>query len=221
MSPSQPSLHSGVRHYAFGAVAMVLGSTMVLGVVVGMNEMSQPPERNAVERAAAIEVKQAAKPKPKPVPQKPRPKPRNTPKAPPRPALAALGSGLGGIEFDLPGLGFQELGADASNLLSTDKEVVHTAETVDSPPKPVQQAPMQFPKKLQDKGIEGYVVLSVLVNKTGNIERVKVIESKPPAVFDQAAIEGIRQWRFEPATYKGEAVTLWIRQKVRFELQGR
>ncbi len=221
MSTSQPTLSSGIRHYAFGTVAMLLGSTMVLGIVVGMNEMSQPPERNAVERAAAIEVKQAPKPKPKQAAPKPRPKPRTTPKAPPRPALAALGSGLGGIEFDLPGLGFQDLGADASDLLTTDKEVVHTSETVDSPPRPVQQAPMQFPKKLQDKGIEGHVVLSVLVNKTGNIERVKVIESRPPGVFDQAALEGIRQWRFEPATYKGEAVSLWIRQKVRFELQGR
>lgn len=209
------------RHLVFGGVSMVLGSTLVLGVVVGMNELSQPPERQAVERAAAIEVKQAPKPKPKPQAPKPRPKPKVAPKAPPRPALSALGSGLAGIDFALPGLGFQDLGADAQGLLTTDKEVVHTSETVDTPPRPVQQAPMEFPKKLQDKGIEGYVVLSVLVNKTGNIERVKVIESKPPGVFDQAALDGIRQWRFEPATYKGEAVSLWIRQKVRFELQGR
>lgn len=210
-----------VRHLVFGGVSMVLGSTLVLGVVVGMNELSQPPERKAVERAASIEVKQAPKPKPKRQAPKPRPKPKTTPKAPPRPALAAMGSGLSGIEFDLPGVGFQDLGANAGDLLSTNKEIVHTSDTVDTPPRPVQQTPMEFPKKLQDKGIEGHVVLSVLVNKTGNIERVKVIESKPPGVFDQAALDGIRQWRFEPATYKGEAVSLWIRQKVRFELQGR
>jgi len=187
-----------------------------------MNELSKPPEKKEVERATAIEIEKTPKKKPEQKVRKPRPKPRKAPKAPPPPSLAALTSGLSGIEFDLPALQFTDIGNSAGDLLSTNEEdVVHTSDTVDQPPQPIEQPPMRFPQKLRDKGVEGYVVLSVLVNANGAIERVKVIESKPPGAFDQVALEGIRDWRFNPATYKGEPVKTWIRQKIRFELTGR
>jgi protein TonB len=78
---------------------------------------------------------------------------------------------------------------------------------------------MQYPQRLRDKGIEGHVTMSVLVNATGGVERVKIIESKPPGVFDDVAQQAIRGWRFQPGTYEGEAVKVWVRQTFRFELK--
>lgn len=210
------------RHYVLGGISMLIGSVAVLSSVVLMNELSEPPEKKQVETVTSIEIEKAPKKKPKQQVRKPRPKPRRSPKAPPPPSMAALTSGLSGIEFDLPALQFTDIGDSAGDLLSTnDDDVVYTSDTVDNPPQPIEQPPMKFPQKLRDKGIEGYVMLSVLVDANGNIDRVKVIESKPPGTFDQVALEGIREWRFQPATYQGEPVKTWIRQKIRFELTGR
>lgn len=204
-----------------GLVWMSVGSIAVLSTVVLMNELSEMPAKKQIARSVEMEVQRAPKPPPKQEVEQPRPRPKQSPKAPPPPSLAALGSGLAGIAFDLPALQFQYDGAEAANLLTSQKDVVHTSETVDTPPRPIEQQPMRFPKELQDRGVEGYVVLSILISPSGGIDQVKVIESKPAGEFDQAALEGIRSWRFSPATYKGEPVSLWIRQKIRFELSGR
>jgi len=45
-----------------------------------------------------------------------------------------------------------------------------------------------------------------------------VIESYPEGVFDEAAMQGVNQWKFSPAMYQGKAVRAWARQRVRFDL---
>lgn len=207
------------RNYAYGAVFMLVGSTLVLGSVVVMNELSKPPERQEVERGTVIEVQKAPKPKPKQQVKRPKPKPKKTPKAPPPPSLAALTSGLGGIAVDLPNLQFQDLGAAGADLLGAEDDVVHTSDTVDDPPKAVQQTAIQYPPRLRDKGVEGYVLFSVLVDANGNVSRLKILESKPPGVFDDAAREAIKGWKFQPAYYEGEPVKSWAQQKIVFELR--
>ena len=209
-------------HFVLATVFMVVGSTIVLGAVVTMNELSAPPDRKEVERVTEIEVKPPPKKKKEPKVKKQQPKPRKTPKAPPRPFLKSMASNLSGIAFDLPGLQFEDLGDSAGSLLSTNEDdVVHTSDTVDTPPRPVEQPACKFPSRLQDRGIEGYVTLSLLLNPSGAIERVKVIESKPPGEFDQTALDCVRRWRFEPALYKGEPVKTWARQTMKFKLAGR
>ena len=45
-----------------------------------------------------------------------------------------------------------------------------------------------------------------------------MLETSPPGVFDDVAAQGVQGWKFEPASYKGEAVRVWATQKVRFDL---
>ncbi len=212
---------SRAGHYGLGFLFMTVGSTVVISAVVLMNELSEAPERKEVERITEIEVQKKPKPKPKQQVRKPRPKPRRAPKSPPRPLLANMGSNLAGIAFDLPGLQFEDIGGNAKDLLQTNEDVVHTGDTVDTAPQPLEQPPPTFPPRLRDRGITGYVVLSLLLDENGRIIQKKVIESKPPGEFDQAALDGVSNWRFQPALYKGEAVSVWTRQKIKFELARR
>ena len=207
-----------IRH-AVAAVVMPIGAAAVLGAVVVMNEYSEPPEKREVTEGTAIEVKKAPPPKPKKKVNKPKPKPRTVDRAPPPPSLAALTGGLGGIAVEIPGLFMDDVGGAAKDLLVCNTDVVHTSDTVDDAPTPARQEAIQFPANLRKRGQEGYVLLSMLIDKTGNIERVKVLESKPPGVFDQAAIEGVQQWSFNPGQYKGEPVKTWVRQKISFKLR--
>ena len=93
-----------------------------------------------------------------------------------------------------------------------------SAFSVDKPPRATYQAPMNYPPRARAKGTEGFVVFSLLIGITGEIEQVRIVESYPEGVFDEAATQGINQWRFEPAMYQGQAVRSWARQRIRFDL---
>lgn len=52
----------------------------------------------------------------------------------------------------------------------------------------------------------------------GSVRQTQVLESSPSGVFDDAALQGVRSWQFEPAKYKGDSVRVWAKQKIRFDL---
>ncbi|MEM1025102.1 MAG: energy transducer TonB [Myxococcota bacterium] len=210
---------SRLRNHAIAALIMPVGATAVLGAVVAMNEFSEPPEKQKVERGTAIEVKRPPPPKKKEEVKKPKPKPKPRSNRPPPPSLAALTSGLAGVAFDLPAFQMEDIGANAGELLGGGQDVVHTGDTVDKKPQPTSQPPGSFPPSARKRGVEGYVLLSVLVNKNGKVSEARVLESKPPGEFDEAALAAIRSWTFQPGFYKGEPTSVRIEQKIEFRLK--
>lgn len=204
-------------HHATGIVLMAVGAPSVLGLVVYMNELALAPPPRDVAEGVAIEI-EAPKPKPKPKLAKPPPPPKPKTNVPPPPSLAALTSGLGGMSIEIPGVDFESLGGADAEMLGAAGEVVHTSDTVDEPPVATQTVPPEYPRKLRDRGISGYVIVSILVNDSGAVERTKVLEAKPPGAFDDAAIDAVTSWRFRPATYQQSPVKAWVRQKIRFDL---
>lgn len=219
MTPHPIVRKSRAQHLVFATAIMLVGSTLALGVVVFMNELAESPEKKDITSATAIEVAAAPPPKPPQRVDRPRPKPKTSPRTPPAPSLAALTGGLAGISVDIPGLDLSNVGAGADELLATEDEVTHTGDTVDQPPRPVHREAMPYPSRLRDKGVEGYVVLSIVVTPVGGVEQAKVIESKPPGVFDEVALGAIRTWRFDPAKYKGAPVRTRVRQRISFDLR--
>lgn len=197
---------------------MVIGSILVLGMVVLINRYAEGLDRNKGEEGNQIVFERKPPPEKKIVQQpKPKPKPRRQPRTPP-PPLAGLGANLSGIDFGLPGFDMSDLDALDSELLGGADGMVMTDDTVDDPPRATFQAPMAYPSRAKAKGVTGYVVLSLLIGITGEIEQIEVIESYPEGVFDDVAVQGVSQWRFNPANYQGKAVRAWAKQRVRFDL---
>ncbi|MEQ8274047.1 MAG: energy transducer TonB [Deltaproteobacteria bacterium] len=207
------------RNFLFAILFTTFGSSTVLAVVIAMNEFAEAPPKNDVGEATAIEMAPTPKPKPKQHVSKPKPKPRKAKPAPPAPSLAAIAGGLSGIAVNIPSLDVASLGGGTNELLDTDEEVTHTGETVDDPPKPRGRRAPEYPSRLREKGVEGYVVLSIVVTKAGDVEDAKVLESKPPGAFDDVALENIRSWQFDPAQYQGQPVRVRVRQKIQFDLR--
>jgi protein TonB len=207
-----------MRRVFSGLVSMVLGTFMVLSTVILINYYSNSLEDSRVDEADRVLFERKKPPEQNPV-QKPRPKPkpRRTPSNPPAP-LAGLNTALSGVDMGLPGFSADDLGALEGDLLGDAKTMVMTDDTVDEPPRASLQGPVVFPPRARAKGIEGYVVFSLLIGVTGEIEQLKIIESYPEGVFDEAATQGINQWRFEPAMYQGQAVRAWAKQRIRFDL---
>jgi len=76
----------------------------------------------------------------------------------------------------------------------------------------------QYPVNALEKGLEGTVLLSVYVGLTGQPQQVQVKSSSGLAEFDQSAISAVSQWKFNPASQAGAALSSWFEIPVSFKL---
>lgn len=198
-----------------GLVFMVSGSVLVIATMLLINRFAEGPKELNQGQAAAFSVE---RPQQTPPPAFTPPPPPPQRRQPPTPPAVALNTNLSGIDFGLPAFSGDELGSLQDQLLGDTSDVVMTNDLVDSPPRPIQQSAMEYPARARTQGLEGYVVLSLLISASGEIEKVQVLEATPAGVFEDAALAGIRDWRFEPAQYQGRSVKVWARQRIRFDL---
>jgi protein TonB len=213
MAPSER-----IRRLAWAGASMMIGTIVVIGTVVLINHYSNDLEDSRADATSQIAL-QRKKPPPDQQVQKPKPKPkpRNARRAPPTP-LTGLDTSLSGVDMGLPGFSADDISELEGDLLGGAAGMVMTDDTVDQPPRASYQAPMMYPPRARAKGIEGYVVFSLLIGITGEIEQAQIVESYPEGMFDEAATQGINQWQFEPAMYQGQAVRAWAKQRIRFDL---
>ena len=76
-----------------------------------------------------------------------------------------------------------------------------------------------YPESARREGAQGTTRLRFEVLATGGVGQVVVDQSAGHPDLDRAAIEAVRQWRFEPARRGTEPVTVWVTLPVRFELR--
>lgn len=76
----------------------------------------------------------------------------------------------------------------------------------------------QYPDSARTSGIEGYVIVKAIVNDAGRVEGVRVLESKPDRVFDNAALAAVRRWRYPPRDSGADDVE--TQERVTFSLRG-
>jgi protein TonB len=88
---------------------------------------------------------------------------------------------------------------------------------LDSQPTVIGDVRIPYPEDARSRGIEGTVVLSVLVDENGKVRSVKVV-SGPGAGLDQAAEKAVERIRFRPATRKGQPVAAQITYRYTFLL---
>lgn len=83
-------------------------------------------------------------------------------------------------------------------------------EAVDTPPVVRGRVMPIYPAEAYRRGIEGTVVLNVLISESGRVLQTKVLHTiKGPFEFDTACMEALRQWRFDPAVKNGKHVRVW------------
>ena len=91
-------------------------------------------------------------------------------------------------------------------------------------PRPVPAAyrhapPPRYPTTAREQGLEGVVVLSVLVRHDGRVDDARVAVSSGTIVLDQAALAAVRTWLFAPATQGGRPVESIVEVPVKFALR--
>lgn len=84
-------------------------------------------------------------------------------------------------------------------------------------PKRVHQVNPRYPVGAQRGRIEGTVLLRVTIGTDGRVENVEATK-KVGGGLTEAAVEAVRQWRYEPATVDGQPVGWKIDVPVEFHL---
>lgn len=87
-----------------------------------------------------------------------------------------------------------------------------------SMPEDMQGTPPLYPKLAVDQKLSGKVVLLVDVAADGSVTGIVVESSRPAGVFDAAAVEAARQWKFKPSLENGKAVAGRVRVPVDFSI---
>jgi TonB family protein len=80
----------------------------------------------------------------------------------------------------------------------------------------IHEVPPIYPAIAKSTHVSGNVVVDALIDAKGNVKTAKVLSG--PAMLQQAAIETVRQWRYEPARLDGQAVAMHLTVTVKFRL---
>jgi len=73
-----------------------------------------------------------------------------------------------------------------------------------------------YPLELKQKGVQGEVELKIEVDEEGNVWHAAVAKSLHP-YLDNAAVQAVRQWRYEPFRVEGRNVPVSARVVIRFD----
>lgn len=78
-----------------------------------------------------------------------------------------------------------------------------------------------YPRRAQQRGIEGYVLLEFVITTSGAVRDPVVVEAKPPGIFDRAAIQAALKFKYRPRVANGEPLEVsGVRNLIKFELEG-
>jgi protein TonB len=64
--------------------------------------------------------------------------------------------------------------------------------------------------------VQGTVLLEATIDEEGNVVNLMVLRSVP--LLDGAALDAVRQWKYEPTLLNGSPVPVLMSVSVRFEL---
>ena len=75
--------------------------------------------------------------------------------------------------------------------------------TLDRGAYPKFRVQQQYPRRAQERGIEGYVVVRFTITKTGSVRDPIVVESSS-SLFERSALKAVSQYKYEPLVVNGE-----------------
>lgn len=182
----------------------------------------QPPSLRPPEPARAAVAPQPPQAEPrKPEPSKAAPTKAAPTKAAPSRELARAAPSKRGVQNGPPGqsasLG-SPTGGDRIGHSDTDDAGTGIGLNL-NPRFRFPPTPPHYPRISIAREEEGVVLVRALVDPAGAPQRVLVFKSSGYPNLDEAALDAVRRWRFEPMRRDGRAVVSWVQVPVRFRLR--
>jgi TonB family protein len=87
------------------------------------------------------------------------------------------------------------------------------------PPELVEFVPAEYPPDAEAAGVEGAVLLSIVVDEEGGVRQAVVLDPGPHPGFSPAALHAIQRFRFRPAEIDGAPAAVEIEYRYAFVLR--
>lgn len=171
-------------------------------VEISLAELFSP-----VPDTPAVAPRQQEQPKPKPV----QPVTETTPIIADRPAEATTPFQAAPSSSSAP--------ASSSGSAAPANSGGGKAAAITRGPRAIEAEKPDYPAGSRERGNEGTVRLQMLVNRSGRVESVRIIESSGHTALDKAAEKAVRSWRFSPALQNGDPIAAWVTVPIVFDLR--
>ncbi|HEX3850562.1 MAG TPA: TonB family protein, partial [Polyangiaceae bacterium] len=121
-----------------------------------------------------------------------------------------------------------EAGVDQTNINSVNNEIKTAQEAAAANPandfvmaaslELAHYVPPDFPNVARTRELSGWVDVQFQVLTDGAVSDVAVIGADPAGVFEQAATDAVRKWKYRPILRNGQPISQRARVRVRFAL---
>lgn len=88
----------------------------------------------------------------------------------------------------------------------------------EEPPEPIKRVQPDYPQMAVKAGVEGRVILNIVVDERGDVLEATVVTASPPGIFEDAAIAAMMQWKFKPAKQRDLAIKVRLAYPIVFSL---
>jgi TonB family protein len=95
---------------------------------------------------------------------------------------------------------------------------VYSILDLDKHPELVISIEPKYPEFAKEQGIEGLVILKLIIDTDGSVIEVSIIKSLKEYGFDDEAIKAVKKWKFSKCAVKGTPVNYTIFQPIAFKL---
>jgi len=124
--------------------------------------------------------------------------------------FSLAGNPPSGVVGDTPGVPADVIGKGAGGLPRISEAVMRGLRT--------QKIDPVYPSTALQAGIQGFVLLNVRIDKDGNVADVTLVGGHPLLV--QAAIDAVKQWKYQPFLLNGAPADVETTVRLRFDLSG-
>src|SRR5713226_3031150 len=84
-------------------------------------------------------------------------------------------------------------------------------------PRLISSVPPEYPSLARARRLTGDVLLDVLIDAAGKVSDMKVLSG--PVLLRDAAMDALRQWRYEPARLNGQPTPIHMQVTIKFRAQ--
>lgn len=106
---------------------------------------------------------------------------------------------------------------DAPDMQNLENYIFEIGE-LDQRPRARTKPEPTYPPRALVRRTEGFVIVEFIIDETGKVGNITIVESQPEGLFNRAAERAARRWKFDPGTHKGKPVSTRMRQRFDFEL---
>ncbi|MGB1142955.1 MAG: energy transducer TonB [Glaciecola sp.] len=194
----------------FVSAVITLGLFFLMQSLIksGGSALTEPPKGSVmdfvrVKKEEAVEKKDR-KPKKPPQPEEPPPQ-METPQMD-APSPDAEGAGM-------------NFAAEVATDVSLDGGL--GLESGDGEYLPIVKVAPVYPRRALQRGIEGFVIVEFTVNTIGAVKDPFVIEAQPQGIFEQAAIDAAKKFKYKPRVVNGVATEVsGVQNRITFKIDG-